>query len=305
MRSYWLVPLVVLAHAVATAVSGFCQEGPAASLPPGVQAVWDLGKAYSQTTPTRERLCINGLWLWQPADPKSDRVPGGDWGYFKVPGCWPGITDYMQKDCQTVYVHPGWKDENLADITAAWYQREITIPASWTGRRIVVRADYLNSFAAVYVDGKKAGELQFPSAEADLTAACRPGGTHVLSMLVVAMPLKGVMLSYSDSNSARAVKGSVARRGLCGDVYLVATPAKARLGEVRVGTSVRNGTITFEAALHDVAADAAYALRAQVSENGRAVKEFTSKPFRAADLRDGLFAFTDKWKPDRLWVSLL
>jgi hypothetical protein len=29
--------------------------------------------------------------------------PGGDWGYFKVPGCWPGVTDYMQKDSQAVY----------------------------------------------------------------------------------------------------------------------------------------------------------------------------------------------------------
>ena len=41
-----------------------------------------------------------------------------------------------------------------------------------------------------------------------------------LSMLVVAMPLKGVMLSYRDTASARQVKGEVARRGLCGDVYL-------------------------------------------------------------------------------------
>ena len=62
----------------------------------------------------------------------------------------------------------------------------------------------------------------FRGGEVDLTSVCRPGGKHVLSLLVVAMPLKGVMLSYTDSASAREVKGSVARRGLCGDVYLVA-----------------------------------------------------------------------------------
>ena len=41
--------------------------------------------------------------------------------------------------------------------------------------------------------------MRFPAGEVDLTLACRPGRTHVLSMLVVAMPLKGVMLSYSDT----------------------------------------------------------------------------------------------------------
>ena len=35
------------------------------------------------------------------------------------------------------------------------------------------------------------------------------------------------MLSYTDTRPAREVKGPVARRGLCGDVYLVGTPAGA------------------------------------------------------------------------------
>jgi len=260
MRLAWCVPLVLVAHAL----TGLCHAQPAAALPRGAEAVWDLGKAHRETTPTRERICINGLWRWQPADPRSDRVPVGGWGHFKVPGCWPGITNYMQKDCQTVHAHPSWRDRKLAGATAAWYQREITVPATWAGWRIVVHAEYLNSFAAVYVDGKKAGEIQFPAGEVDLTAMCRPGGKHVLSLLVVAMPLKGVMLSYNDSNSARTVRGSVARRGLCGDVTLVATPATARLGDVKVDTSVRRREITFGAALHDVAAGARYALRAQV-----------------------------------------
>ena len=104
-------------------------------MPAGVQAVWNLDQAQRTSTSTREQVCINGLWRWQPADPKSERVPEGDWGYFKVPGSWPGITDYMQKDFQTVHAHPTWKDQRLADVTAAWHQREITIPAAWAGRR--------------------------------------------------------------------------------------------------------------------------------------------------------------------------
>ncbi len=47
-------------------------SGEDAPLPPGVHAVWDLGKAYRETTPTRERLSINGLWRWQPAEEVGD-----------------------------------------------------------------------------------------------------------------------------------------------------------------------------------------------------------------------------------------
>jgi hypothetical protein len=145
------------------------------------------------------------------------------------------------------------------------------------------------------------GDIVFPGGELDITAACRPGATHVLSMLVEAMPLKGVMLSYNDTNAARKVTGSVARRGLCGDVYLVATPMGARLGDMKVDTSVRKWEITFESSLLNLSADTQYALRAQVSENGRSVREFTSKSFRKSDIKDGRAAFTERWQPGKLW----
>ncbi|HWY77042.1 MAG TPA: hypothetical protein VN281_15570, partial [Verrucomicrobiae bacterium] len=275
-------------------------EDVAVVLPSGVQAVWDVDKAYRESTSTRERICLNGLWHWQPAEAGSEQVPTDKWGWFKVPGCWPGITDYMQKDCQTVFAHPSWKTRNLGNLSAAWYQRNITVPQNWAGRRIAIHAEYANSYAAVYVDGQRAGEIRFPGGELDLTALCRPGG-HVLSLLVMAMPLEGVMLSYSDTFGASQIKGTVERRGLCGDVYLVGTPPGARLADVKVSTSVRKWEITFEAALKDLAPDTSCVLRAQVSDNGQAVESFTSKTFRSVDLKDGRISFTESWKPGRLW----
>ncbi|MCH5373216.1 MAG: hypothetical protein JJ992_04525, partial [Planctomycetes bacterium] len=281
--------------------AGECRAQPEAPLPEGVTAVWDTNSAYRETTPTRERISINGLWCWQPADPKSDRVPDERWGYFKVPGCWPGITDYMQKDSQTVYAHPSWRDQRLSGVTAAWYQREIAIPKDWSGRRITVYAEYLNSYAAVYLDGRRVGEFRFPAGEVDISAVCHPGASHVLSILVVAMPLKGVRLSYNDSNAAREVQGSVPRRGLCGDVYLDARPAAACIAGTKVDTSVRNGTITVHADLQDLAPNTSYTLRAQVNDKGDGVKEFSSKPFRASELPDGRVKLTEKWQPEKLW----
>jgi beta-galactosidase len=272
-----------------------------AQLPIGIKAVWDIEKAYREKTNTRERVCLNGLWRWQPAKDVKDVAPNVKWGYFKVPGSWPGITDYMQKDSQTVHAHPSWKDENPSSITTAWHQREITIPGEWAGRRVAVSVEYLNSYAVVYVDEKKAGEIRFPGGTVDISSLCRPGSKHLLSMLVVAMPLKGVMLSYNDTASARAMKGSVARRGLCGDVYLVSMPSGARIADVKVDTSVRKGEITFDAALQGLDAATEYTLSARIVDKGRSVREFTSKAFQGGDLNDGHIAFTEKWMPGKLW----
>lgn len=285
----------------AAASTGRCQDESAVSLPNAVKAVWALGAAQRDTTPTRERISINGLWRWQPAEADSNRVPSRDWGYFKVPGPWPGITDYMQKDSQTVFAHRNWKDARLGSLSAAWYEREISIPQEWAGRRIALAIEYLNSFAAVFVDGEERGELHFPGGELDLTPYVRRGSKHRLSLLVVAMPLKGVLQSYTDSNAAREVQGRVARRGLCGDVHLVSTLPGSRIGDVKVNTSVRQWKIQFGAALNGIASNQSFSLRARVATNGRQVQEFTSRSFKGDELDSGRFALAENWKPDELW----
>ena len=294
----WIIGTIFLVSGVMTTVHCAQQEAP---LPPGVKVVWSMDQAQRQATSSREKICINGLWRWQPAAAKSGPPPMDNWGYFKVPGCWPGITDYMQKDCQTVHAPASWRAKNLAGVTTAWYEREIRIPAAWAGRRIVIHAEYLNSYAEVYLDGKPVGSMRFPAGEVDLTSACCPGHKHVLSLLVVAMPLRGVMLSHSDSNAAREVKGSVARRGLCGDVYVVATPGDTRLSDVKVDPSVREGRITIETGLLDLAANGQYVLHARVREAGRDVLQFASKPFRTRDVTGSRRAFAKQWRPDKLW----
>src|SRR5262245_56831190 len=299
MRHHGSLLLGILG-ALSSAIAAWADDA-AVSLPPGVQAAWDLEKADRDATPTRERICINGLWRWQPAEKNSEQPPQKNWGYFKVPGCWPGITDYMQKDSQTVFSHAAWKDERLAGTTAAWYQREILIPAEWSGRRIALSAEYLNSLATVYVDGQKVGELRFPGDELDLAAHVRPGGKQVLSLHVAALPLKEVLLSFSDTNTARQQQGSVARRGLCGDVFLVSTPPAARIADVKIDTSVRRGEIALEVALEKLAGDATYSLQATIGGNNEKIAQFTSPPVRTADLRAGRITFVEKWKPDQLW----
>jgi beta-galactosidase len=296
MRIFIAVIIVVLLS-VSFSFSASSFAGTGTFLDDQSDVIWDMSKAYRQATPTRERICINGLWRWQPASNAADKVPGSDWGYFKVPGCWPGVTDYMQKDFQTVHYHLNWKNVRLHNVTAAWYQRRITVPAEWADRRIKISAEYVNSYTAVYIDDKKAGEILFPSGEVDITDMCRPGGAYVLSLHVVSLPLKAVLLSYSDSASAKEVKGSVTRRGLCGDVFLIGEPAGPQLVEVKVDTSVRNWQITFNVSLENAKPSESYSLLARIDRQGSDVMEFRSPAFRGQQQ----FSFTEKWKPDKLW----
>jgi hypothetical protein len=164
-----------------------------------------------------------------------------------------------------------------------------------------VCAEYLNSYAAVFVDSTKMGEIRFPGGEVDITPACRLGAKQMLSLFVAAMPLKAVLLSYKDTGAASRVEGEVARRGLCGDVFLVGTPAGTRIGDVKVEASVRNWEITFDAAIEGGMAGSEYTLRARITDSGRTVKELESNRFAASDLKNGRFAFTRRWKPAKLW----
>ncbi len=271
-------------------------------LPDGVKAVWSLPKAYRESTPTRERICINGLWQWQPAADAMGAVPDGGWGYFKVPGEWPQA--YSRGGSQTLYPHPSWAGQDPGAVNAAWYQREITIPPEWAGRRITLYTEYLNSLAAVHVDGQKVGEVRFPWGEVDLTSACRPGQTQVLSLYVQALPLGAVTLAFGDTATPRQVRGRVDRRGLCGDVYLVGTPQGARISDVKVETSVRNWKITFNTALDGLAEGGQYVLRARVKDGAQEVAQFASQPFGPGDLKGGRIPFTADWKPEKLWDTV-
>jgi beta-galactosidase len=277
------------------------QDELAVTLPQGVRAVWDTSKAFHETSPTRERLCINGLWRWQPAAEGSREAPTDKWGYFKVPACWPGVQDYLQNDYQTLYTHPAWKDTRLSEVRSAWYERTITVPGSWAGRRVSLEMEYLNSYAVVFVDGHEVGQLRFPAGQVDITAAVRPGRTHVLTLLVVAMPLREVMESYTDTNTARRQQGKVERRGLCGDVWLVSEPVGARLADIRVQTSIRQSQVTFNAALLGLVAGGHYKLRARISEQDRTVAEFVGTIFSSVSLTNGRAAFSAAWIAPKLW----
>ena len=270
-------------------------------LPEGVSATWDIEKAYHETTVTRERICINGLWKWQPGKLESVQPPATNWGYFKVPGNWPGISNYLQKESQRMFAHPAWKENSFRNLEAAWYKREVSIPNNWINRQIILCADYLNSIVVVFINDIRIGEILFPSGKLDLTSVCTPGEKYTISMKVTVLPLSDVVAVFSDSNAPRTGKGQVDRRGLCGDVFLCSIPLKENISDVKVSTSYRKEEITFNIGLENLTPGEKYFLNAIVTENGNRIAGFKSRDFTTSDLKDGLLSFTEYWLPDKLW----
>ena len=115
-----------------------------APLPPGAEKEpWSLADAWRQTTPTRERVCLNGLWGFRPVltneATASVPVSGDCWGWFKVPGIWPNGAWELGGGAQQVWLAP-WLEEHggVQAFDQAWYRRRLAVPKTWGGRRVVL-----------------------------------------------------------------------------------------------------------------------------------------------------------------------
>ncbi len=274
------------------------QEGADTVLPEGVKAVWDLGKAFRESTPTREQICINGLWRFKPAGSYSEGVPaaGTGWGYFKVPAPWPG----KGGQGQTIYAAKPWGDR-LGSLDAVWCARDITVPPDWQGRRIGLRMENVNAYATVFIDGREVGSIVFPGDALDITAACSPGRTHQLAVRTIAQRLDPEGTRYVSTEPETNNWTPLSYRGLCGDVFLTSAPPAERITGVKVDTSVRNWRLTVDAGLVALEEGKSYTLRARVLDKGKDVLTAESRPFTSADLKNGRLAFDEPWETPKLW----
>ena len=51
---------------------------------------WDLDHAWKQETTTQEKICLNGLWKFQPELQFGKQPAENEWAYLRVPGEWLG-----------------------------------------------------------------------------------------------------------------------------------------------------------------------------------------------------------------------
>ena len=269
-------------------------------LPEGVANVWDMGAAWRVKTPTRERVCLNGLWRFRPvADgEETASVPQANdcWGWFPVPGIWAsGSTPETWP--QPLVLSP-WIEERVAlgTMEQAWTKRTFVAPQDWTGRRIWFETTMLQTHAKVFLDGQPVGEIWFPGGRLELTKAVRPGEEQTLALLVTARPLEKESEVFMAPDRIIKSKAVVKNRGITGDVYLLAEPAAEAVEGVQVLTSFRKNRIDFTVELANPGSGMRQ-LVARIMERGREAKTVTSPLLPAA----AALTFGDAWRDPKLW----
>jgi len=163
----------------------------------------------------------------------------------------PGTTDTNRKGVK--------KDERAVDRLSrvwywkgpAWYQREVTIPMAWKGKRITLLLERTKN-TRVWVDDKDCGAEDTLSAPQvfDLTHALTPG-RHTLTILVDNAKLPPVGPSHAVDERTQTNWN-----GIIGKMKLRAT-APVWLDEVQVYPDVDNKQATIRAVIGNITSRAA------------------------------------------------
>ena len=257
------------------------------------------GQTPVELSSARGLLCLNGTWRFQPAVGPADAAPSGAWGEALVPGSWSG-TQCLPGLAKTATNAP-WDTVPIGQVSRAWYERAVTVPAAWQGRAIVLELTRVSTDARVFCNGTECGRIGWPNGSVDLTAAVRPGQENLLRVLVCAVPqAKEAAAALAGGQATWQLAGSVDARGMVGEALLHSRPAGAHADGLTITTSVRQHRLEVGCGLAGVtqAGSARFTARL-LGPDGKAEKTFTA----SADLKAGQTRVDLAWPwPDpRLW----
>lgn len=98
----------------------------------------------------------------------------------------PGITDDYKIGYENPYSYVDRLSRLYEYMAPAWYQRDIEIPASWAGKRIVLYLERTHWLSSVWVDTKEVSRCDYISVphRHDLTQFLTPGKTHRITICI-------------------------------------------------------------------------------------------------------------------------
>ncbi|CAM3923671.1 Glycosyl hydrolases family 2 [Pedobacter westerhofensis] len=134
---------------------------------------------------------------------------------------------------------PFWLTPAKHYVGAAWYQREVIIPAGWKGKRIVLELEYAHSETTVWVDQKEAGsQYTFVTAQKyDLSSILKPG-RHVITIRIDNR-IKAINVGQDSHSLTDHTQGNW--NGIVGKIQLTAGPAIV-FDDIQVYPDLKNKT---------------------------------------------------------------
>ena len=124
-------PILAMAAAQFAVLAGALRaDDVAAKLPAGVKPEWDLEKAIREKTATRERVCLNGLWRWQPAQPTPKRLshPPQAGATSRFPAAGPASATTCRKTARRSTATRAGTSAAPGRFERSVVQREVAVP---------------------------------------------------------------------------------------------------------------------------------------------------------------------------------
>ena len=226
--------------------------------------------------PLRAELPLD-TWHFQPGWVGADPIPT-NWVPVRLPYTWTETWTRPQ-----AAEAAAWAKQDLRDLNSAWYETDVTVPAEWQGRRVMLESRGVQCDAIVTVAGKRVGEIRGPDGRVDLTGVAVPGRTVKVRLWVTrwweatanqrsrdlfrdvtveAMP--HTEWYHTPDEARRAIPGGL------GGVSLLALPALAEIENVAVATSVRRHELSLSLDYRLLTAAPGARFQVQVTEIGGA-----------------------------------
>ena len=98
----------------------------------------------------------------------------------------PAITDDYQIGYKSPYRHIDRLTRKYEYMGPAWYQREISIPIEWQGKRILIYFERTHWLSSIYVDTREVSKIDYVSVPHvhDLTDFVTAGKTHLITVCI-------------------------------------------------------------------------------------------------------------------------
>ena len=151
-----------------------------------------LDDAWRFASPHRLRISLNGLWRARPVEEDREGriasdLPEDDWGWARVPGflCKYGLGAAYYDDTP-VHLAPRFSGGNLPTNAneRLWFRRTFTMPREAQDRRVALVFEHLSTRAEIWVDGARAGRIDWPARELDISAFAKPGAAQTFHVLL-------------------------------------------------------------------------------------------------------------------------
>ncbi|TWI69515.1 glycosyl hydrolase family 2 [Pseudoduganella lurida] len=148
-------------------------------------------------------------------------------------------------------------------LGAAWYQRDVTVPSNWRGKRVVLHLERPRWGSTVWVDGREIGSQKSLVAEHAYDLGFLPPGRHVVSVRVDSRML---MKYRPDSHSVSDSLG-MSWNGIIGKVQLQAT-SPVYIDDAQVYPNVADRTVRVKLRIGNAGGKAG---GGTISANGRKI----------------------------------